>query len=335
MKFILFIFKNRFRRSALNNLLKKKKIKNFLIINLTGPIRYYLIGSIILFLNKLNFFSKNFCFISCDGRPIIKKNGINLWFGGTSLKIQSKYKHLKNNCTVLENFYKKEKNLIKFAPIITKKNFLKKNYKFLYLSEITVTQDKKIIEIWKKNKKIILNDLTIIEKKNFWKRNNFKTFEKIQRGYIDIKNLIRLELVLYLKKVLKKQLIIYGSTWKKYIVDAKNSNYDQKFTNQIYKGNICIDFGSKWCSTTFYPRSIEIIENGGHLLQAKQVDSKKIFSMDYKKITFNSLNDLKKTINNFISDEKLFLNILKKNENKFININNIALKKIFNISNLV
>ena len=38
-----------------------------------------------------------------------KNNGVNIWFGGTSLKTSELFRNKQNNCYILENFYKKEK----------------------------------------------------------------------------------------------------------------------------------------------------------------------------------------------------------------------------------
>ena len=98
-KFFIFIFKHRFRKRALNNLIHIKRLKNFYIINLSGLIRYYLLGLPLIFLiNKFKDRFRNFILISCDGIPQIKYNGINLWFGGTSYKVPNELKSFKNNC---------------------------------------------------------------------------------------------------------------------------------------------------------------------------------------------------------------------------------------------
>ena len=108
MKLFVFIFKYRFRRSAFNNFLKIKNLNNYRFLDLSGPLKYYLIGFPLLILNKL-LLSKSIVFISCDGRPFLKNNGVNIWFGGTSLKTSELFRNKQNNCYILENFYKKEK----------------------------------------------------------------------------------------------------------------------------------------------------------------------------------------------------------------------------------
>ena len=127
MKLFVFVFKYRFRRSAFNNFLKIKNLNNYRILDLSGPLKYYLIGFPLLILNKL-LLSKSIVFISCDGKPFLKNNGVNIWFGGTSLKTSELFRNKQNNCYVLENFYKKEKNLIRFAPTSINKTLLKKKF---------------------------------------------------------------------------------------------------------------------------------------------------------------------------------------------------------------
>ena len=84
MKYLVFIFKRRFRRSALNNFLSVKKVKDVSIINLSGPI-LYLVGKLLYFFLR----SKKVIFISCDGEDYLYReaNSINLWMGGTTNKI--------------------------------------------------------------------------------------------------------------------------------------------------------------------------------------------------------------------------------------------------------
>ena len=55
-------------------------------------------------------------------------------------------------------------------------------------------------------------------------------------------------------------------------IRLNKTNFKSKKIREIYNGNICLDLGSSSGSITLYPRSIEIIENGGLLLQLKQAD---------------------------------------------------------------
>ena len=67
MKFLIFVFKHRFRRNSLNNIINSKKNKDIRIINLSGPILSY-IGMILYFILR----NKKFTFISCDGAFFLK-----------------------------------------------------------------------------------------------------------------------------------------------------------------------------------------------------------------------------------------------------------------------
>ena len=332
MKLFVFVFKYRFRRSAFNNFLKIKNLNNYRTLDLSGPLKYYLIGIPLLTLNKL-LLLKSIVFISCDGRPFLKNNGVNIWFGGTSLKTSELFRNKQNNCYILENFYKKEKNLIQFAPTLINKTLLKKNFEIIYLSEIRINPSEKVKKIWKDNKTKIMKNFLIIEKKDFWKKYKINNFEEIQKDYIQVRNLIRLETVIELKKRFKKRFRIFGNTWKDYVKDVEESNYDRKFIKKLYNGNLCLDFGSKWGSEALYPRSIEIIENGGTLLQAEQKNSKEIFGKNSKELIFSSVIDLKKKISKIERNNgDYFVKFINLNKKKFEKINEKTLKKIRDIS---
>jgi len=99
-------------------------------------------------------------------------------------------------------------------------------------------------------------------------------------------------------------MILIGNDWRKYDLKSSNSNYDLKFTKNIYNGNICLDTGSIEGSSSLYPRSIQIIESGGLILQSKQKDSKKIWNNLEKKILFNSISDGINLINKYLDNTK-------------------------------
>ena len=57
MKYLIFVFKHRFRQNSLNNFLKLKKIKDFKIINFSGPLQSIIGKFYILFQEvKYNFY---------------------------------------------------------------------------------------------------------------------------------------------------------------------------------------------------------------------------------------------------------------------------------------
>lgn len=84
VKFFIVIFKHRFRTQAFNNFLKLIKIQNNYLLNFSGPLRYIIFFKFFKLMSK---FFKNICLISCDGLPLLYENGVNIWFGGTSLKL--------------------------------------------------------------------------------------------------------------------------------------------------------------------------------------------------------------------------------------------------------
>ena len=59
-----------------------------------------------------------------------------------------------------------------------------------------------------------MKNFLIIEKKDFWKKYKINNFEEIQKDYIQVRNLIRLETVIELKKRFKKRFRIFGNTGK-------------------------------------------------------------------------------------------------------------------------
>ena len=326
MRFLIFIFHYRFRRQALNNILKRIKIKKYYLINLSGPI-FSIFGKILMFF-KLG------KYISCDGEPLIKKSGINLWMDGTYLKIPDKFKNLKNNCVIMDNIFLKEQNLIQFYPTLIKKFKFNDKFKFVYVGEIIIDDDTVIDNLWNKRKNELFQNYSLIDTKEFWNDFIHLDVNKLQTYYIKLKNRLKYHSIVKLSKQLNKKLIIVGDNWKKSVRYSIKSNFNSNYVKSLYEGNVCLDFGSKWGSLALYPRSIDIIENGGFLLQSLQRDSKKIFSDNFKDIIFNSFNDLTKKIEMFINNPNYlnicFNNLLNKFEND--NLNNNTLDKIWEIS---
>jgi len=97
------------------------------------------------------------------------------------------------------------------------------------------------------------------------------------------------------------------------------SNFDIDYVKNLYKGNICLDFGSAEGSSSLYSRSNQIIESGGLILQSKQVDSKYIWKKLENKILFKNFYDLELLINKLINNKdlsnQLLLNILSNFKN--------------------
>tara|TARA_B100000780_G_scaffold15081_1_gene10049 strand:- start:61 stop:489 length:429 start_codon:yes stop_codon:yes gene_type:complete len=133
----------------------------------------------------------------------------------------------------------------------------------------------------------------------------------------------------------KSDLIVVGSDWKNYIKNFIDDNHDVEFVRNMYSGNLCLDLGSKWGNNTLYPRSIEIIESSGILLQSKQSDSKLIFGNLSKLITFNSFHNLSDIIIRYKKDYNLLNSNQKKIHSLFKNnnMNYETLKKFKKIGN--
>ena len=119
MKLIFFSFKHRYRNKELNNLLNSRVYGKYLLLNLSGPIKY-IIAKLLLFL-------KIGRAISCDGRPVInhKLRGINLWMRGTNLDITANCKNLDNNFETIYNPFIKNQKIFYLYPTNIKKKRLK------------------------------------------------------------------------------------------------------------------------------------------------------------------------------------------------------------------
>ncbi len=332
MKYLIFIFKRRFRRGSLNNFLKCKKIKDTVIVDLSGPF-LSLFGKFLYFILR----SKKIVFISCDGLDFLKRenNSINFWMGGTSQKVLDKYKKFKNNFVAASTLFTDETKLLIFYPTLVSKNKINRNFKFIYISENKVIDDKTSMKIWNENKDRILKNLGLIDKIEFWKNLVDIKNDPVQRIYINIKSLIRIELVHELNKLLTDKLILVGSNWKNLYPNALSDNYSNKFIESLYKGNICLDFGSKNSEKCIYPRSCKIIESGGLLFQSIHQDSSDIFLDLFDKTCFLSLEDMKNKINFFLNNTDQLDDLLIKQQKNFEknDLNYKTIKKIENFIN--
>lgn len=332
MQFLVFIFKRRFRQSALNNFLSVRKIKNVYIFNFSGPILHY-VGKFLYFFLR----SKKIIFISCDGLDYLYRdtNSINLWMGGTTYKIPGNFKKFKNNFVSASSLFTNESKLLTFFPTNIHSSKINKEYKFIYISENKKVENKVSLAIWKENKDKFLEDLSLIDNVEFWKKIVDINDEGGQRLYVDIKSLLRFELVRILTVNLKNKLILVGSNWKKHYSNALESNYSDKFSENLYRGNICIDFGSKNSEMSIYPRTCKIIESGGLLFQSINKDSKIVFK-DLIDITcFISLKDMEDKISFFLKNSNQLDELLIAQQKNFEkdDLNYKTLKKIENFFN--
>jgi hypothetical protein len=327
MKLIFLIFRSRYRYKDLGNFLHSKIYKNFILINLSGFLSIF--GRILIYIKVGRG-------ISLDGDPIIsdKLSGINIWFGGSSFKIPRQFKNLDNNYVNMKNIFFPKDNLFRFFPINIKKFEINENLKIIFVSKVNIDLNYKEKNIWQKYKKKILNNFLLIDSLKFWKQNEFIQLDREKKFllYRKFKNLIKYEAIKFLKKKFDKKLIIIGSDWRKYNIQSFLNNYDKNQIKNMYNGNICIDFGSTSGSVSLYARSIQILESGGLLLQAKQKDSNLIWSSKENKILFKSINDVYKNIIFFMQNERQIINMASQIAEKFKNPNriDINLRNIFN-----
>ena len=155
--------------------------------------------------------------------------------------------------------------------------------------------------------------------------------------YIDIKALMRNELVSVLNIILKEKFILVGSNWKKNYPNALEDNYSDTYIENLYRGNICIDFGSKNSEKCIYPRSCKIIESGGLLFQSINKDSKEIFKSLQDKTCFISIQDMKEKISFFLNNSDQIENLLIIQQKNFESedFNYKTIKKIENYINSI
>ena len=292
MKLVYFAFNNRYRFKDLNNFIKSRLYRKHLVLNLAGPFRSF-IAKIFL---KLNF---GFA-ISCDARPLItnEKKGINFFVRGTNLNIPIRYRYLKNNFVSINNPFEHQSNLFQVYPINIQNCKMKKKMKIIYASQINLNTTELEKNLWNEYKKEIIKDFTIIDKQSFWDK--ILNEEQIVNKYIyyrKFKLLLRFEIVKYLKTNFHDKFELIGDLWLEYFKDTSPSNFNQNYLKNLYKGNLCLDLGSIEGSSSLYSRSNQIIESGGLIIQAKQVDYKDKWNKLEKKILFRNFDDLTELIN--------------------------------------
>ncbi len=329
MKLLIFISRKKFRVNTLNNFIGFHFIKKYLILNFSG-ITLSFIGRLFLFLN----IAKG---ISCDGDPIIlnEKKGINFWLGGNKYKIKDNYKNLVNNYFNISSVFTNHKKILQLFPIQIANNNNFNNPKIVFFSSVRSDKNPMAEDIWKDNKNIILNNLLLIEKNSFWQKYK-KKFKLSEQNffsiYKNIKTKIRLELLKICSNSFKKHLFLIGDDLIKAGYSANKNTFNRNVVKEIYNGNICLDFGSISGSLCLYPRSIQVIESGGLLLQSLQTDSKIILGSNLSKLTFNNAQDMLYKCDTFLRDKHLFNSYLEKIKTSFKNSENKieeSLDKIF------
>ena len=320
---VILLCKSRYRKETLNKFSKFAVYGNILVLSFCGPALFFF-GK---YIQKLKIFK---C-ISIDGLPLIlkKEDGINIWFGGTTFKIPIEYRNFQNNYVNMKSVFDINKNkekIFQIYPIINKKKLFKKNKKIILISSLRSDFSDETLYIWKKNKEKFLKNLSIFNTTNIFKENitdndfnetvKFKIFREIQ-------SLLRIEIVKKIFPIFHKQIIIIGKDWSKHLKKNTIDLFEKKERQELYNNNLCLDLGSNSGSLSLYPRSIEIIENNGALLQLEQQDAKLIFN-NYKKIfTFrnietliNKIKYLAETCTNFDNHINLQHYLFKNSKNK-------------------
>ena len=301
MRLIFFSFKHRYRQKELNNFLNTRIYGKYFILNLGGPLKHF-IAKILLFLR----IGKA---ISCDGRPLIadKSRGINFWMRGTSLNIPSNLKNLNNNFVTINNSLFQEKKVFQIYPINIKKTQIQDDLKIIYVSRVSIETNLEEKNIWEKYKTQLIEDFSLIDSRKFWEKvvsnNNGNDEDKKLALYRKLKLLLRFEIIKNIKTRFDKKLNLIGDDWVSLSFNSLPSIYNIKKIKKIYKGNICLDLGSMLGSISLYPRSNQIIESGGLIIQSFQSDSREIWGNIHDKILFKNLSDLISLIEKLLNNK--------------------------------
>jgi len=314
---IFLIFKSNYRFFALGNFAKSRKYANFKVISLGG--RFKSLFGIILYYLKIG------KFISIDGNPFLKdkKNSINIWFGGTTLKILKEFRDYENNFVNINNsIIKKEQKIFQIFPIIKKKKFFNKKPKIIFMGKIFFKPDNLLInsDYLNLNKTKLLNEFSLIDNDKFWiEDKKHQKIELIFEKYKIIKTYLREQIILSINKNFNNQFFIYGEDKKNIGVNFIKPVYENKKVTQIYEGNICIDTGSILGSSSLHPRSIQILESNGLLIQTKQNDCQEIWGNLIEKIIFDNIDNLLDGIELMLSNQNVCNEYLDEIYEKFEN----------------
>lgn len=328
---IFLIFRNNYRKSSIGNFGKSNTYGKIKLISLSGRIRSIF--------GRMLYFLKLGKFISLDGDPFLKneKNSINIWFTGTSLRITKKCKNFENNYVNMNNpIIEKEKRIFPFLPIIQKGNQIKKDRKIIFMGKIFFqpkNNDLLSQEELNNCKSNLLNDFSLLDNLDFWRKFKSQNNDAIKfENYRILKTYLREKVILAIIKNFKDNFLIYGQNMKDNNIKFMNPIFNLNKVKKIYKGNICLDTGSIMGSLSLYPRSIQIIESGGLLLQTKQTDSKQVWGDLSGKIISNNLENLLSQLDSFLSNTKRCNETLDLIQKKFDNSKKdieVSLKKIF------
>jgi hypothetical protein len=332
MRLFFFSFKHRYRQKELNNLLNTRIYGKYFILNLSGPFKYF-VGKILLFLR----IGKA---ISCDARPLIpdKTKGINLWMRGTNLDIPNDLKKLNNNFVTIDNPFIQNQKIFRLYPINIKKTKIQDNLKIIHMSRINIDTSAEEKNIWNKYKDQLIEDFTLVDNNDFLKKISLNHNDEMRMFnlYKKIKLLLRFEIIENLKKVFNNKINLIGDGWDTFHSDSLTPIYNMKKITKMYKGNIGLDLGSLAGSISLYPRSIQIIESGGLIIQSTQKDSNKVWKNLHDKILFNNISGLISLVEKLLNNKQYCLTLLQEISENFRHSDRSIennLDKIINILN--
>ena len=332
MRLFFFSFKHRYRQKELNNLLNTRIYGKYFILNLSGPFKY--------FIAKILVFLKIGKAISCDARPLIpdKTKGINLWMRGTNLDIPNDLKKLNNNFVTIDNPFIQNQKIFRLYPINIKKTKIQDNLKIIHMSRINIDTSAEEKNIWNKYKDQLIEDFTLVDNNDFLKKISLNHNDEMRMFnlYKKIKLLLRFEIIENLKKVFNNKINLIGDGWDTFHSDSLTPIYNMKKITKMYKGNIGLDLGSLAGSISLYPRSIQIIESGGLIIQSTQKDSNKVWKNLHDKILFNNISGLISLVEKLLNNKQYCLTLLQEISENFRHSDRSIennLDKIINILN--
>ena len=332
MRLVFFSFRHKYRKKELNNFLANRIYGKYFILNLSGPFKY--------FIAKILVFLKIGKAISCDARPLIpdKTKGINLWMRGTNLDIPNDLKKLNNNFVTIDNPFIQNQKIFRLYPINIKKTRIQDNLKIIHMSRINIDTSTEEKNIWDKCKDQLIEDFTLVDNNEFLKKISLNHNDEIRMFnlYKKLKLLLRFEIVENLKKIFGNKISLIGDDWSAFHSDSLPSIYNIRKISRMYKGNIGLDLGSLAGSISLYPRSIQIIESGGLIIQSTQNDSNKVWKNIHDKILFNNISDLISLVEKLLNDKQYCLTLLQEISENFRYSNRSIennLDKIINILN--
>jgi len=107
------------------------------------------------------------------------------------------------------------------------------------------------------------------------------------------KNLLRLWIVREARAQFGERLVLVGSNWRRFGLDAEPSSYSVPARLAYFSSAIVnLDCGSKSGDTALYPRSSELISFAGGLLQASCADATQVFGERRREFCFDDAASL-------------------------------------------